>query len=107
MFHASKLVPYQDPVFPGQHPEPPPPTQITGEDEFEVKKILQKHKRGKGWQYLVRWKGYGHDQDSWEPTKHLLHAKKLITKFNKKGYKAAIVKVEYDGKDSTSEVQIM
>ena len=34
------------------------------------------------------------------------HTKKLITKFNKKGYKAAIIKVEYDGEDPTSEVQI-
>ena len=48
VFHASKLVPYQDPAFHGQHPEPSPPTQIAGKDEFEVKKILQKRKCGKG-----------------------------------------------------------
>jgi hypothetical protein len=42
--------------------------ELEGEGKFEVEKILEKRTSKKGGiEYLVKWKGYGEDQNSWEP----------------------------------------
>ncbi|KAK3604094.1 hypothetical protein CHS0354_035905 [Potamilus streckersoni] len=52
-------------------------------NEFEVAEILNKRKRGNIVEYLVRWKDFGTQEDSWEPQKNLKHAQKFIDIFNK------------------------
>ncbi|XP_001624635.3 chromodomain Y-like protein 2 [Nematostella vectensis] len=48
---------------------------------FEVEKILDRRvQRGKV-EYLVRWKGYGPADDTWEPSKNLKGCKELIDNF--------------------------
>eukprot|EP01048_Picozoa_sp_COSAG05_P012921 COSAG05_NODE_1332_length_5154_cov_7.919090_2_plen_311_part_00 len=52
-------------------------------EEFEVEALLKrKESRGKR-SYLVRWKGYGAEEDTWEPEEHLLQsgASSLVTEF--------------------------
>ncbi|XP_038626582.1 chromodomain Y-like protein 2 isoform X3 [Tachyglossus aculeatus] len=52
-------------------------------DLYEVEKIIDKRKDKKGkWEYLIRWKGYGSNEDTWEPTHHLLHCEEFIAEFN-------------------------
>ncbi|OJT10036.1 hypothetical protein TRAPUB_13488 [Trametes pubescens] len=38
-----------------------------GEKEYPVERILDCRPRGRGYQYLVRWLGYGPEHDSWLP----------------------------------------
>ena len=64
----------------------PPPTIIDNEPEYEVEKILQKRVRkyGKGSrvEYLIHWKGYPSEEDTWEPLRELTHCDELIQEFN-------------------------
>lgn len=41
----------------------------------------RRNKKGK-WEYLIRWKGYGSKEDTWEPENHLLHCEEFIDQFN-------------------------
>ncbi len=70
-FHASLLCPFipnDDSLFPGRaHAEPGPIVTPEGQEEFFVERILDRRPRGRGWQYLVRWRGYGPGSDSWLP----------------------------------------
>ena len=70
-FHTSLLRPYvpnEDSLFPGRaDPKPGPVVTADGVEEFFVKRILDCRRRGRGWQYLMRWCGYGPGSDSWLP----------------------------------------
>jgi len=56
---------------------------IEGEEEFEVKKILNKRTvRGKE-KFLVRWKGYIVEEDTWENRENLENAKELVEEFKR------------------------
>ncbi|XP_058510772.1 chromodomain Y-like protein [Solea solea] len=42
------------------------------EDFYEVERIIEKRRNKKGnLEYLVRWRGYGSEEDTWEPESHL------------------------------------
>jgi len=56
---------------------------IEGEEEFEIEKILNKRTvRGKE-KFLVRWKGYMAEEDTWENRENLKNAKELVEEFEK------------------------
>jgi len=56
---------------------------IEGEEEFEVEKISNKRiVRGKE-KFLVRWKGYIAEEDTWESRENLGNVKKLVEEFER------------------------
>jgi len=62
---------------------PPKPVIIEGKVEFKVEKILNKRTvRGKE-KFLVRWKGYIVEEDTWENRENLENAKELVEEFER------------------------
>ena len=83
MFHVSKLCPFiADPT--SITPPPPPPDLIDDHYEYEVEAILNSHRTAHGAiQYLVKWKNYGREENSWEPRCNLSNAVGAITNFHR------------------------
>lgn len=74
-FHASLLRPFianNDDLFPSRaHEEPGPVVTPDGSHEHVVERVIDRRRRGRGWQYLVTWKGYGPDHNQWMPGREI------------------------------------
>ena len=81
VFHASLLYPVHKDTIEGRIPPEPEPVEIEGEEEYEVEKILDVKKAGRQLQYLVKWKGWGEESNSWEPKANLKNAPLAIQDF--------------------------
>lgn len=59
----------------GQRHPPPPIYFDEGLPFYEVERVLQHRTRKSGKrtvnQYLIKWQGYGHEHNTWEPERHL------------------------------------
>jgi hypothetical protein len=63
-------------------PDNPPPIVLEdGSEEFEVEKILDHRRMKRGVKYLVRWKGYGVGDDTWEWEEDLENAGDLLKRY--------------------------
>jgi hypothetical protein len=82
VFGTSRLTLYEEDSIPGRKHPPPPPPVIEGEaPEWEVEFIKDSRLfRGK-LQFLVKWKGYPHEESTWEPAANMEHAPKAIQEF--------------------------
>jgi len=66
-----------------QKKEQPALVIIEGEEEWKVERILNKRKvRGKD-KYLVCWKGFTVESDTWEGRENLKNAQEAIKEFEK------------------------
>jgi len=67
----------------GQRKEQLAPVIIKGEEEWKVEHILNKRKvRGKD-KYLVHWKGFTAESDTWEGRENLENAQEAIKEFER------------------------
>jgi len=74
---------FYKPQVEGQKKTPPKLVIIEGEEEFEVEKIINKRTvRGKK-KFLVRWKGYMVEEDTWENRENLENTKELVEEFER------------------------
>ncbi|CAJ0949505.1 unnamed protein product [Ranitomeya imitator] len=79
VFHRSLLRRYVAPVVPSV--DPPAPVLVEGELEYIVEKILDSRISRRKLQYLVKWKGYDQEDNSWVFASDV-HAADLVRAFH-------------------------
>jgi hypothetical protein len=66
VFHATLLRPYiENKVYGNNYPRLLPKL-LEGKEVYEVKTILNHQRRGRAYQYYVKWKGYPITEATWE-----------------------------------------
>jgi Chromo (CHRromatin Organisation MOdifier) domain len=66
LFITTLLQPYiENEVYGNNYPRPLPKL-LEGEEVYEVEMILKHWRRGRGYQYYVKWKGYPITKATWE-----------------------------------------
>jgi len=84
VFNIVKLTPAPDDPITGRKTEDhPPPVVIDGEPEWEVEEILDSHWHQRRFQYLIKWKGYSREYNSWESASEV-SAPELTAEFHRK-----------------------
>jgi len=68
----------------GQKKEEEKPMEIEEVEEWEIEKILNKRKIREVDKYLVRWKGFTAEHDTWERKENLGNAKEALKEFEGK-----------------------
>ena len=81
-FHVSRVKPAVTHALASAPVGPPPPRIIGGGETFTVRRLLDARRRGRGWQYLVDWEGYGPEHRAWTPARFILD-KTLISEFHR------------------------
>jgi hypothetical protein len=81
VFHVSLIKPYRS----DGRVQPPPPIEIDGEQEFEASRIIDHRTStsggGEKTKYLVRWQGYGPDEDTWQSEASLHRCQDSIAEY--------------------------
>ena len=68
----------------GQKKEEVKPIEVEEEEEWEVEKILNKRRVRGIDKYLVQWKGFMAEHDTWERDEELRNARELVDKFERR-----------------------
>ena len=81
VFNMVKLTPaLDDPIVRRWMPPPPPLEIINGEEEWVVEDILDSKLINQKLQYLVKWKYFRMEHNSWEPWENV-HALDIVMDF--------------------------
>ena len=81
VFNVVKLSPAPEDPFPSRKPIPPStPEIVDGEEEWEVEEILDSRVLRNRLKFLVKWKGFGREDNSWEDSSDV-HAPELVQEF--------------------------
>jgi len=95
--NVSRIRRYKEQVQ-GQKKQPAPPVIIEGEEEYEVEKVMNKRKKWGRWKYLVRWKGYTAEEDSWERKENLKNTKEAVEDYEREyGREGRRMEEEHEG----------
>ena len=78
--NVSRIVRYKEQVK-GQKKEEGKPIEVEGVEEWEVEKVLNKKKIRGVEKYLIRWKGFTAEGDTWERKENLKNTEELIEEF--------------------------
>jgi hypothetical protein len=69
-----------DPISGRRSRPPPDPVLVDGEEEYEVEVVINSRMFRGRLQYLVQWKGYSYEHNSWEDATDV-HSPELVTEF--------------------------
>jgi len=78
--NVSQIVRYKEQVK-GQKKEKGKPIEVEGVEEWKVEKILNKKKVRGVEKYLVWWKGFTAEEDTWERKENLKNAEEVLEEF--------------------------
>src|SRR5882757_8318173 len=83
VFHASLLTAFRESPAHGPNYSRPPPDLVDEDPEYEVEAIINHRFFGqrRRLQYLIKWKGYPHSDNTWEPMENL-HADALVKAYH-------------------------
>jgi len=90
--NVRRLVKYREQIE-GQKKIPPPPVEVAGEKEYEVEEILDRQERRGKTKYLVKWKGYTAEGNTWEGLENLKNAGEKIEEFEKGRFEEEIRRI--------------
>jgi len=90
--NVRRIVKYREQVE-GQKKIPPPPVEVAGEKEYEVEEILDRQEKKGKTKYLVKWKGYTAEENTWEGLENLKNAREKIEEFEKGRFEEEIRRI--------------
>ena len=82
-FHVSRLRRFTPDSIPDRTSAPPRPVIGNGREEEEVEEVLNSRLYRRKLQYLVKWKGWSRENNTWEPAEHLENAPRLVSDFHR------------------------
>ena len=71
----------------------PPPVEVASKKGYEVEEILDRQERRDKTKYLVKWKGYTAEENTWEGLENLKNAGEKIKEFEKGRFEEEIQKI--------------
>ena len=84
VFHASLLTPYKKNEIYGLNFLEPPPDLINEEEEYKTKQIFKHQGTPKNCSYLIWWKGYTAEEDTWLKEVDLGHAADILDAYKRR-----------------------
>jgi len=93
VFNVRRIVKYREQVE-GQKKILPPPVEVAGEKEYEVEEILDRQERRGKTKYLVKWKGYTAEENTWKGLENLKNVMKKIEEFEKGRFEEEIQRIK-------------
>jgi len=90
--NVRRIVKYREQVE-EQKKIPPLPVKVASEKEYEVEEILDRQERKGKMRYLVKWKGYTAEENTWEGLENLKNAMEKVEEFEKERFEEEIQKI--------------
>ena len=90
--NVRRLVKYREQVE-GQKKIPPPPVKVAGKKEYEVEEILDRQERRGKTRYLVKWKEYTAEGNTWEGLENLKNVMEKVEEFEKGRFEEEIRRI--------------
>jgi len=90
--NVRRIVKYREQVE-GQKKIPPPSVEVASKKEYEVEEILDRQERRGKMKYLVKWKRYTAEENTWEGLENLKNVMKKVEEFEKGRFEEEIQRI--------------